>query len=68
MLWVHVAADFNAIVSKQRKAGQTLRGFQKPDKIQAATPPGYFCASVHSTGVRSRESYILTLSIAEYRA
>lgn len=40
MLRVHIAADFSAIVTKQRKSSQALRGFQK-ERIKFS-PPAIF--------------------------
>src|ERR1700739_2761065 len=56
MLWVHAAADFNAIVSKHRKAGQSSSEISKRRTKSRPPPPGPFCASVHCKGVNSGQS------------
>jgi hypothetical protein len=65
MLWVHVAADFNAIVSKQRKIPSGSSGIsEKAHKIQAPTPRAIF-AQVFILRVLAREDRIS--SLFEYR-
>jgi hypothetical protein len=57
MLWVHVAADFNAIVSKHRKSRSDSSGTLKKRLKSKPAPPGSFCASVHCKGVKSYVSF-----------
>jgi hypothetical protein len=59
MLWVHVAADFNAIVSKQRKIQSGSSGISKKRiKSRLPLPPAIF-AQVFIVKVLSLTSRVL---------
>jgi hypothetical protein len=58
MLWVHVAADFNAIVSKQRKIQSGSSGISKK-RIKSRPPPPAIFAQVFIVKVLSLTSRVL---------
>jgi hypothetical protein len=57
MLWVHVAADFKAIVSKQRKIQSGSSGISK-ERIKSRSPPPAIFAQVFIVKVLSLTSRV----------